>query len=83
MRKAMQRHRKITEIKKKINIRAGKVIHRGLGGSVWADGCERGEVGGSRKSTGCEWRAEGKKKKCDLSAAELSQVASSSATQRI
>ena len=59
------------------------MLWHGIGNFIWASGSERGEVGGSRKKfSGREGRAKGRVRLHRArGSAELSEVASGSATQ--
>ena len=73
----------IEDVKKKIHARTRKMLWHGMGNFVWASGGGRGKVGGSRKkfSEG-EKRAERRVRLFrSRGSAELSEVASCSATQ--
>ena len=79
----MRRPGEIEDVKKKIHVRARKMLQHGIGNFVWANGSGGGEVGGSRKKfSGREGRA---KRRVRLhrarGSAELGGVASGSATQ--
>ena len=84
-RKGMRRPGKSEDVKKKIHARARKVLYHRIGNFVWASGGRGGEVGGSRKKfSESERRAKVQvrlHRACG--SAELSEIASGSATQSL
>ena len=79
----MQRPGKIEDVKKKIHVRARKMLLHGIGNFVRASGSGRGKVEGNcKKFSGRERRAKGRVRLLRAcGSAELREVASGSVTQ--